>query len=860
MPATTETITSLPPLQRRMAEAWLTRFEEDWHEQKLNECMRALPAQSSLRRPLLIAMIQRDLAHHWDTGNPSVIETYLKEFPELGGIDDIPVDLIAAEYNARKKHNRSDLADFAERFPTRIDDLYLLLKPGLFEAGAPIDRAAINDSMSVQRLKLLRAPADQEAVDPVSEQRQKLVRSAVPGNPPPVEAASETIQDGMPSSNHATDSDIFSPPPEPARANSPPKPEAATEDAVWPDIQTVRSNHALSKTALPKPATEAPPMPPHTLGRYLIEKRLGGSGFGSTYQATDTQLNRRVALKIPQFSGPEAATIRARFQREGRAAAGLCHPFLCPVLDVGQIDGVDFLAMSYVEGDSLADVLKQRPIWPAKQAANLILKLAIALDAAHRQGVVHRDLKPSNILIAPSETPVVVGFGQSTEPLHSQRTANAVYVAPEQSVTGTEAAGPRSDIYSLGVILHQLLTSKLPHSNSGVSPFPTDIDQQLQNICRKATALKPEQRFGTMRELITELTEYRQRVQPSEGEVRLPMGGTAPRQNPAAVPTMKLPDGLSGTPSNSAGSRPATTPASSNGTFARIQELRNLSAAAASPLPLARLGTLGRLQPRHWRLIAACIVGGIALLLTLFALARMHKPQNSQGNEQDQGNQPSGSAGQVSIQMLADDLSSSNLKTRMAAIEQLKSRKGLESVEALTQFIVSGPWLVSDPKGTDRSQALAAIRELDKRKVNAAIKRAYGSTDRRIRNWAVGEIAALANSEFKDGLLPLLISALSSGNSELRLVAAEKIKEEKVTSSAVVRALVDRIKDDQWDGPIRRATSNGVETEPETDEGKNAALEALREVAPQKVKSALESAARSSNLNIRRWALEQLKE
>src|SRR5579871_650800 len=98
MPVPSETIAALPPLQRRMAEAWLTRFEENWHEQKLRECMAALPAQSSLRRPLLLAMIERDLAHHWEAGRKIRVEDYLKDFPELGFANDLPIELIAAEY------------------------------------------------------------------------------------------------------------------------------------------------------------------------------------------------------------------------------------------------------------------------------------------------------------------------------------------------------------------------------------------------------------------------------------------------------------------------------------------------------------------------------------------------------------------------------------------------------------------------------------------------------------------------------------------------------------------------------------------------------------------------------------------
>src|SRR5882672_4511174 len=108
----TETISSLPPLQRRMAEAWLMRFQEAWHDQKLKECMQALPPQTRLRRPLLLAMLERDIALNWKDGRAVAVADYLTDFPELGGIDQIPTELLVAEYNVRRVYGRADLADF----------------------------------------------------------------------------------------------------------------------------------------------------------------------------------------------------------------------------------------------------------------------------------------------------------------------------------------------------------------------------------------------------------------------------------------------------------------------------------------------------------------------------------------------------------------------------------------------------------------------------------------------------------------------------------------------------------------------------------------------------------------------------
>jgi serine/threonine protein kinase len=621
MPVTSESIAALPPLQRRMAEAWLTRFEENWNEQKLRECMQALPGQSSLRRPLLIAMIEQDLGHHWDAGQPTVIESYLKEYPELGGIDEIPIELLAAEYKARQKHQHCDLADFAERFPTRIDDLYVFLKPGIFEEKAPAARATTTDSMSIRRLKLLRAPADANASEPISERRAKLLRQTGPNSPPTPQVTSETVQDDAPPASTHNSGMILPPAPaqiEPARATN-----VAPSQDVWLDIQTVRSNHAAGRSGVIKPQAAMPPMPPPILGRYAIEKRLGSSGFGSLYLATDTEIGRRTVLRIPAFSGPNAAADRARFQRDSRAAAALFHPLLCPVFDAGQIEGVDFLAMPLVDGDPLADLLKQRPIWPARQAIDLISKLAIALDALHRTGLVHRDLKPSNILLAPGETPVIAGLGQMSEPLHSKRTGNAIYVAPEQSTLTADSPDPRSDIYSLGVILHQMLTGKLPQPSDGIYFFPPDLDERLQSACCKAVAINPAERWGSMREFVAELTACRQSLRPSDLGPRFPLGGSWPRRTPGSAHAVSGPTGLSAVP---LASPPTMPPAAGNTAYAQMQELRNLSTKSAPgvrPVVKQRRSRTPNWKP--WQYLVAGAVGGFVLIATVFALSSMQK-------------------------------------------------------------------------------------------------------------------------------------------------------------------------------------------------------------------------------------------
>jgi serine/threonine protein kinase len=138
---------------------------------------------------------------------------------------------------------------------------------------------------------------------------------------------------------------------------------------------------------------------PERLGRYRILRELGRGAMGAVYLAQDSQLDRTVALKAPRFTGADGPEIRQRFLSEARAAASIEHPNICPIYDVGEIDGTPYLTMAYVQGRTLAQLLEDRTPWPQRQAASLVRELTKPLQAAHDRGVVHRDLKPSHIMI-----------------------------------------------------------------------------------------------------------------------------------------------------------------------------------------------------------------------------------------------------------------------------------------------------------------------------------------------------------------------------------------------------------------------------------------------------------------------------
>src|SRR5262249_43021601 len=188
---------------------------------------------------------------------------------------------------------------------------------------------------------------------------------------------------------------------------------------------------------------------PEQFGRYRIIKRLGSGGMGSVYLARDTQLDRQVALKVPHFTEDDGPEILARFQREARAAATVQHPGICPVYDVGEINGTHYLAMAFIEGQSLKDMVAGERALPQRQAAEMICQLALALEEAHRRGIIHRDLKPTNVLINQRGEPVILDFGlarrMNAESVRLTRTGAVLgtpaYMSPEQ-VSGEVNARP----------------------------------------------------------------------------------------------------------------------------------------------------------------------------------------------------------------------------------------------------------------------------------------------------------------------------------------------------------------------------------------------------------------------------------
>src|ERR671916_3339483 len=201
--------------------------------------------------------------------------------------------------------------------------------------------------------------------------------------------------------------------------------------------------------------------------RYRLVKPLGSGGMADVYLAHDSILDRDVALKVMSTRYASDDEFVERFKREAQSAAALSHANIVSIFDRGESeDGTYYIAMEYLPGGTLKDRIMSRGALPPRTAAAVALQIAEALCAAHERGVIHRDIKPHNILITESGDVKVTDFGIARAASSSTMTktgsilGTAHYISPEQAMG--EAVGPASDLYSLGVVLHEMLTGGVP--------------------------------------------------------------------------------------------------------------------------------------------------------------------------------------------------------------------------------------------------------------------------------------------------------------------------------------------------------------------------------------------------------------
>jgi eukaryotic-like serine/threonine-protein kinase len=274
---------------------------------------------------------------------------------------------------------------------------------------------------------------------------------------------------------------------------------------------------------------------PREFGPYVLERELGRGGMGVVYLARHRTLDAHFALKMIRTSEFASAEEIRRFFQEAQAAARLRHPGIISVHDAGEQEGLPYLVMRYVEGESLAERIKPsgsgsdaRPL-SVEGSARLLLAVAQAVEYLHQQGVIHRDLKPGNILIDESGNPFVTDFGLAKVfASEGERTVTGTvigtpaYMAPEQA-WGVRAVTPASDVYSLGAILYELLTGRPPFPDSNPldqllrlrdgDPIPPrklnpSIPYEIEQICLRCLEKNPDHRYRSAGEFAEDLHHF----------------------------------------------------------------------------------------------------------------------------------------------------------------------------------------------------------------------------------------------------------------------------------------------------------------------------------------------------------------
>ena len=292
-----------------------------------------------------------------------------------------------------------------------------------------------------------------------------------------------------------------------------------------------------TRCGVPLPEVSAPPIdvPDEELrelraatgNRYTVVKRLGSGGMAHVYLARHAVLGRPLVIKVLHRTLSQEPEMRERLRREAESASRLVHPYICAIADMGTSGDIEYLAMPYYAGGSLADLLSRRKTVSAQTAASVAVQVATALDYAHRHGVIHRDIKPDNILFDEDGNVALTDFGIATARFHGRLTASGRamgtphYMSPEQAM-GRLVDG-RSDLYAVGLLLYEMLLGHPPFDGDDsyavgykhvheapVAPDQVDtrVPAALSAIVMKCLSKQPSDRYDRGFELADALVQF----------------------------------------------------------------------------------------------------------------------------------------------------------------------------------------------------------------------------------------------------------------------------------------------------------------------------------------------------------------